>query len=101
MTSPEILSEAEFAALMAEKPKRASKEVSGFLPGARPICGFCNAPWTDDMLRLMAEADIENGYYEGDYYVNGVDAVIDITCSSCTRLIYRKELRVANGKSWL
>ena len=69
-------------------------EPEGFAPGARPICVFCNAPWTDDMLKVMAEADIENGYYEGDYSVVGYDVSIDVTCSSCNRLVYRKELRI-------
>ncbi len=74
-------------------------EADGFAPGARPICGFCNAPWTDDMLKLYAEADMEWGYYPGDVYVDGIDATVDITCGSCHRLIYRKELRLPNGGS--
>lgn len=77
---------------MTKKPK-----LEGFAPGARPICGFCNAPWTDDMVNLWAKADIENGYYEGDYNVEGIDTVVDIICESCNRLIYRKEIRVHDG----
>lgn len=73
-------------------------ELDGFAPGARPICGFCNAPWTDDMLKLQAEADEDWGYYPGDHCIDGIDATVDIVCSSCNRLIYRKEIRVPNGR---
>lgn len=73
------------------------EQVDGFAPGARPICGFCNAPWTDDMMTLFAKADEEMGYYPGEHEIVGIDATVDITCASCKRLIYRKELRVPNG----
>ena len=73
-------------------------DVDGFAPGARPICGFCNTPWTDEMVGLFAEADECHGYYPGEHSIEGIDAVVDITCASCQRLIYRKELRVPNSK---
>ena len=60
-----------------------------------PLCVFCSAPWTDDMLKAQAETEIEDGYYEGEYYVRGADITIDVTCSSCNRLVYRKEIRNA------
>jgi formate-dependent nitrite reductase cytochrome c552 subunit len=59
-----------------------------------PLCVWCSAPWTDDMLKVYAKADIENGYYEGEYTVIGYDTVVDVTCSSCHKLVYRKEIRV-------
>lgn len=63
-----------------------------------PLCVWCSAPWTDDMLKVSAEADIEWGYYPGDAYVDSVDVSIDVTCSSCKRLVYRKEIRkISNG----
>lgn len=62
-----------------------------------PLCVFCNAPWTDDMMKAWGEAAIESGYYEGDYSVEHIDVVIDVTCSSCNRLVYRKELRTRQG----
>ena len=77
--------------MTAENP-----DLDGFAPGSRPICGFCNAPWTDNMIRLWAEADLEYGYYN-DCTVEGIDTCIDITCSSCERLIYRKEIRLGNN----
>ncbi len=63
-----------------------------------PLCVFCSAPWTDDMMKVSAEADMNWGYYPGEEHVDGVDVNIDVTCSSCGRLVYRKECRhLANG----
>lgn len=68
------------------------KIVAGFQPGARPICVFCNAPWTDEMIRVY---DVDARHGEGSYDFGAEDqqATIDITCESCERLIYRKEYR--------
>lgn len=60
-----------------------------------PLCVWCSAPWTDDMVKAYVQVDIENGYYEGDYSVNSADITLDITCSTCNRLVYRKEIRKA------
>lgn len=57
-----------------------------------PLCVFCSAPWTDDMVKVLAEAEMEFGYY-GDSYVDYIDVVVDVTCSTCRRLVYRKEVR--------
>ena len=57
-----------------------------------PLCVFCSAPWTDDMLKVSAEAEMEDGWY-GERYLNHIDIVIDVTCSSCKRVVYRKEIR--------
>lgn len=67
-------------------------KTEGFAPGARPICVFCNAPWTDDMIQVY---DIDASHGEGSYDFGPENqrATVDITCSSCKRLIYRKEYR--------
>jgi hypothetical protein len=55
----------------------------GFQPGARPICGFCNAPWTDGMM----EVEIDASCYDSGC---SISAQLDIYCESCERLIYTK-----------
>jgi hypothetical protein len=57
----------------------------------RPICGFCNKPWTDGMVKVFQEVATD-GYESTGYYAVGT-AHVDITCSHCNRLIYRKEGR--------
>jgi hypothetical protein len=56
-----------------------------------PLCVWCSAPWDDDMVKVFASTKVEQGWYgelEGvDLYVN-----IDVTCSKCKRLVYRKEV---------
>ena len=44
-------------------------EVDGFVMRP-PLCVFCDAPWTADMLKVMTEAELEDGYY-GDTYLSG------------------------------
>jgi hypothetical protein len=67
-------------------------KIDGFAPCARPICVFCNAPWTDGMIRVY---DIDASHGEGSYDFGPENqrATVDITCSTCDRLIYRKEYR--------
>lgn len=73
-------------------------ENSGSSPGEAanpppPLCVFCNAPWTDDMMKVFADAEMYHGYYDNDIRVESIAVTIDVTCSSCRRLVYRKELR--------
>lgn len=64
----------------------------GFQSGARPLCPFCSKPWTDDMISVY---DIDASHGEGSYDFGPENqrATVDISCSSCNRLIYRKEYR--------
>lgn len=55
-----------------------------------PLCVWCNAPWTDDMMKVYAEADYTCGEYGG---VDGIEVVIDVTCGACNRLVYRKHVQ--------
>jgi hypothetical protein len=66
-------------------------EIDGFAPGARPLCPFCNAPWTDEMITVLNQTEVEIGYY-GDACGVDTSTQIDITCEACERLIYRKEV---------
>lgn len=56
-----------------------------------PLCVWCSAPWTNEMLKVSSMAELESGYY-GDSYLESIATTIDIKCSSCKRLVYRKEI---------
>ncbi len=70
----------------------ADDDIDGFAPGARPICVFCNAPWTDKMIQVY-DVDARHGYGSYDFGPEDQQATVDIRCSTCKRLIYRKEHR--------
>jgi hypothetical protein len=65
-----------------------------------PLCVFCNAPWTDDMVKIFAQASIYDGYYPGEYHLEGVAASLDVTCGTCKRLVYTKELSQLPEGQW-
>jgi hypothetical protein len=62
-------------------------------PIPSPLCVWCSAPWTDDRLKVYTKGDFDFGYYPGEFCVGGYDTTIDVTCSNCNRLVYRKEIR--------
>lgn len=67
--------------------KKKEPEKDGFqAPECVPVCGFCSAPWTEDML---------SSFYESsggcDTCGFGSSKSIEITCESCKRLIYKKD----------
>ena len=49
------------------------KTVVGFLPGARPFCVFCNAPWTKKMIRVY-DVDAQHGQGSYDWRGHGCDS---------------------------
>lgn len=62
--------------------------------GQAPICVFCNTPWTDDMIRVL---DVEaSGGCDTCGYGFYVSGSIDITCSNCKRLIYKKDFKTGD-----
>ncbi len=54
-----------------------------------PLCVWCSAPWTDDMLEVYAECEWTSGDYGS---IDGIDVTIDVTCSTCNRLVYKKHV---------
>lgn len=60
----------------------------------KPLCVFCGAPWTDEMIKVSAQAKLELGFYPDDISVAEIAVKIDIICSSCDLLVYRKECAV-------
>lgn len=61
-------------------------DASGYV--MRPLCPFCSAPWTDDMI------DVEASASEGCDtcgWGGGAYGEVRIVCASCDRLIYVKE----------
>ncbi len=66
----------------------------------KPLCVFCSKPWTDEMVQVSASAELEHGYYPGEIDGCEIDTVIDVICSSCDRLVYRKECRTKATSWW-
>ena len=51
----------------------------------KPKCPYCNALWTDDMIKL----EVNKG--GGCDTCGTPDTVLEIKCSNCQKLIYKKE----------
>lgn len=66
----------------------------GFVEDGRPICVFCNAKWTDAMIRVY---DVDAAHGEGSYDYGPEDqtASVEIICESCHRLIYKKQFNIS------
>jgi hypothetical protein len=63
-----------------------AKHPNGFV--VKPLCTFCNAPWTDDMIEIEAnvsESCDTCGYGGGSY------GTITISCPKCENTIYQKD----------
>ena len=55
----------------------------------KPICPYCRAEWTDEMVKFE-DVQCSSGCETCGY---GADAkfTLDIHCANCKKLIYRKE----------
>lgn len=63
-----------------------------------PLCVYCSAPWTDDMVKASIVADTETGYYGESLSSNHGWAYIDVNCASCKRLVYRKAIETTDSR---
>lgn len=61
------------------------KELDGW--AKNPLCPFCNAEWTNEMVDIYVTAS-------AGYESMGPDASgsIKITCGGCKRLVYQKDI---------
>ena len=57
------------------------------------LCPYCNAPYTAEMLETL---DICEGSYTPDCVGSKIIGKIDINCSKCKKLVYRKEIELRN-----
>ena len=57
------------------------------------LCPYCNAPYTAEMLETL---DICEGSYTPDCVGSTIRGKIDIHCSKCKKLVYRKEITLYN-----
>ena len=52
------------------------------------LCPFCNAPYT---AQMQEELEGWGGGCDTCDYGSGASVTIEITCSNCGRVVYRKE----------
>ena len=60
----------------------------------RPLCPFCSAPWTDDMVKV--EDTYASRGCDTCGYGAEITGTVTIKCSSCNRVIYQKEFSDAH-----
>lgn len=53
------------------------------------LCPYCNFKYTAEMLTQL---DLCEGSYTADCVSSTIRAKIDIVCSGCKKLVYRKEI---------
>ena len=68
------------------------KETNWSLNGwaVRPLCVFCSAPWTDDMIAVEAST---SGGCDTCGWGATTSGTISINCHACGKLIYQKDFR--------
>lgn len=52
-------------------------------------CTYCDALWDAEMMEKL---DLSEGSYTPDCVCSRIHGQIDITCSNCKKLVYRKEV---------
>lgn len=60
------------------------KNLNGFTKP--PLCPFCSAPWTDEMIAVEAHASQQYSSVGPEPY-----GTVRINCASCEKLIYQKD----------
>jgi hypothetical protein len=71
---------------MSELEKERDSRINGWVQ--RPLCVFCSAPWTDDMIEVEASS---SGGCDSCGYGATTSGTITINCHSCGKLIYQKD----------
>jgi hypothetical protein len=59
----------------------------GFI--VRPLCPFCSAPWTDDMIKVEDVSCSQGCDTCG--YGGSASGTVKIHCEACEKLIYQKD----------
>lgn len=71
-------------------PHDATMTSNGFTEGGQPTCPFCSAQLSNEMVRVFG-IDAYHGEDTYDFGPENQRATVDITCSTCSRRIYRRK----------
>ena len=72
--------------MVADVERETDWRLNGWV--VRPLCPFCSAPWTDDMIECEATS---SGGCDTCGFGETTSGTIRINCHSCGRLIYQKD----------
>ncbi len=60
-------------------------------PEFKVLCPYCDAPFT---AKMTNDLNYSEGSYTPDCVLDKIYGNIDIICSNCSKLVYRKEVEV-------